>query len=92
LLDARPAIHRVCDRTGSTHAILWRKPRPKIAIERPVLKRTVTGRISKSCRVVLHITVEICARLETNRGFADEPPDGLVVISSAVVIQSGFRI
>lgn len=57
-----------------------------------MLERVITSRISKSCRVVLDITIEINARRETNRVFADEPPDGLVVISSAVIVEAGFRV
>jgi hypothetical protein len=57
-----------------------------------VLKRVVTSRISKSCRVVPDIAVEIYARLETNRVFADEPPNGFVVIAHPVLVDSGLKI
>lgn len=91
-LDARPTIHRISKRTSRTYAILWFKPRPKIAIERPMLERVIASRISKSCRIVLDITIEINARRETNRVFADEPSDRLVVISSAVIVEASFRV
>lgn len=57
-----------------------------------MLERVIASRISKSCRIVLDITIEINARRETNRVFADEPSDRLVVISSAVIVEASFRV
>jgi hypothetical protein len=38
------------------------------------------------------VRVEIKRRSEPKRIFAEEPPDVLVVVSGAVVVEAGFRV
>ena len=51
-----------------------------------------TARIGPQERIIKHVVVEVDSAPEADRVLADEPSGSWVVVSGAVVIETGFRV